>query len=78
MSWVAEVKATSQKAAKVNLKNSDVGSAKAMQAKATAMSICMVTVHHLLVFPIDAALFEHLVNERGLAVVNVSYNCNIS
>ena len=50
MSWVALVKATSQKAAKDSWKKSDVGRVKAMQAKARAMMNCMVTVHQRLVF----------------------------
>ena len=45
MSWVAEVKATSQKAAKVNWKKNEVGNEKAMHAKAIAMRNSMVTVH---------------------------------
>ena len=35
-------------------------------------------VHHLLVLPVHAALFEHLVHQGGFAVVNVGNNGNIS
>ena len=31
-----------------------------------------------LIFAVDAALLEHLVDQRGLSVVNVSDDCNIS
>ena len=50
MSCVADVKATNQKAASDNWKKSDVGSVKAMHAKAIAMMNCMATVHQRLVF----------------------------
>ena len=35
-------------------------------------------VHHGLIFAVDAALLEHFVHQRGLAVVNVGDNRNIS
>ena len=35
-------------------------------------------VHHLLIFPVYAALLEHLVHQRGFAVVDVGNDCNVS
>ena len=35
-------------------------------------------VHHFLVLPVDAALLEHLVHQRGLAVVNVGDDGDVS
>ena len=35
-------------------------------------------VHNLLIFPVDAALLEHLVHQRRLAVVDVRYDRHIS
>ena len=35
-------------------------------------------VHDLLVLPVDAALLQHLVHQRGLAVVDVGDDRNIS
>ena len=34
--------------------------------------------NRLLIFSVNTALLEHLVNESGLTVVNVCNNCNIS
>ena len=34
-------------------------------------------INHRLIFAVDAALLEHFVHERGLAVVNVGDNCDI-
>lgn len=48
MSWVADVKATSQKNASVSRKKNSAGMKKAMPAKAMAKA-CMVTIHHRLV-----------------------------
>ena len=36
------------------------------------------TVHDLLVLPVHAALFQHLIHQSGLAVVDVGDNCDIS
>ncbi len=49
MSWVAEVNPTIQNTASVRENHSGVGSAKAMPAKAAAMSHCMVRVQRRLV-----------------------------
>ena len=35
-------------------------------------------VNHFLIFPVDAALLEHLVHQRGFAMVNVGNNCYVS
>ena len=35
-------------------------------------------VHDLLIFTVDAALLEHLVDQRGLAVVNVGNYGNVT
>ena len=35
-------------------------------------------VHHFLVFPVNAALLEHLVHQGGLAMVNVGDDCYVS
>ena len=35
-------------------------------------------VNHCLIFTVNAALFQHLVDQSGFAVVNVGDNCNIS
>ena len=47
-----------------------------------ALTLEVVRVHDslddLLIFAVNAALLEHLVNQRGFAVVNVGDNCNIS
>ena len=47
-----------------------------------ALTLKVVRVHDsfddLLIFPVNAALLEHLVNESGLAVVNVSDDCYVS
>ena len=47
-----------------------------------ALALKVVRVHdavnYLLIFAVNAALLEHLVNERGLAVVNVRDDGNIS
>ena len=50
MSWVADVKATSQNAANDSWKKKDVGSENAIQAKPMAMINCMEIVHQRLVF----------------------------
>ena len=48
----------------------------------TAFTFEVVAVHdaldHSLIFAVDAALFEHFIDQCGLAVIDVSYNCNIS
>lgn len=49
MSWVADVKATSQKNASVSRKKNCAGMKKAMPAKAMARTACMVTIHQRLV-----------------------------
>lgn len=50
MSWVAELKATSQKTASVALKKKGTGMKNATPASPAPISNCMVTIHHLLVF----------------------------
>ena len=42
------------------------------------MLFCSYAVHNLLVFPVDAALLEHLVHQGGLAVVHVGDNGDVS
>ncbi len=47
-----------------------------------ALTLKVVGVHHaihdLLIFTVDAALLEHLVDERGLAVVDVRDNGDVA
>ena len=47
-----------------------------------ALTLKVVGVHHaihdLLIFTVDAALLEHLVDKRGLAVVDVRDNGDVA
>ena len=47
-----------------------------------ALTLKVVGVHHaihdLLIFTVDAALLEHLVDQRGLAVVDVRDNGDVA
>ena len=68
MSCVADIKASSQKKARVILKKCDAGIVRAMLAKPRAMTSCVITIHHRLVLSISTSGMTDGKKLNGIAI----------